>query len=216
MQSTVKRRPGGGGRRFFPRRKVCQFCVDKVTIDYKDVARNRRLISEWGKIESRRKTGTCSPHQRQLALAIKRDRFLALLPYTGGHSLMELARPDPRGDRGRRPFRDAPPAPPSATPGAVGDAPVAGAPGAEAAVAGAPAAEAVATEAVATDAPVAEAPAVEAPVAEAPAAEAPAAEAPVAEAPAAEAPVAEAPVAEAPAAEAPVAEADAAVEDSEQ
>ena len=73
MQSTrpttqQRRRPGG--RRFFPRRKVCQFCVDKVTIDYKDVSRNRRFISEWGKIESRRKTGTCSPHQRQLALAM--------------------------------------------------------------------------------------------------------------------------------------------------
>jgi small subunit ribosomal protein S18 len=203
MQSTVKRRPGPGGRRFFPRRKVCQFCVDKVTIDYKDVARNRRLISEWGKIESRRKTGTCSPHQRQLALAIKRDRFLALLPYTGGHTLMELSRPDPRGDRGRRPFRDAPPPPPSAAPGPFGDAPVAEAPAtAEASVADAPAAEAVAAEA---------------PVAEAPVAEAPVAEAPVAEAPVADAPV-EAVAAEvAPAAEdAPAVEADAAVEDSEQ
>lgn len=196
MQSTVKRRPGG--RRFFPRRKVCQFCVDKVTIDYKDVARNRRLISEWGKIESRRKTGTCSPHQRQLALAIKRDRFLALLPYTGGHSMMELSRPDPRGDRGRRPFRDAPPPPPSAAPGAVGDAPVA-----EASVTEAPAAEAVATEA-----PVAEAPATEAAATEAVATEAPVAEAPAAETPAAEV----APAAE----DAPATEADAAVEDSEQ
>jgi small subunit ribosomal protein S18 len=152
MQSTQKRRPGG--RRFFPRRKVCQFCVDKVTIDYKDVTRNRRLISEWGKIESRRKTGTCSPHQRQLALAIKRDRFLALLPYTGGHSQIELSRPDPRGDRGRRPFRDAPPPPQSAAESLGGDAPAVQASVAPAAVA--PAAEAPAAEAPAAEAPAAE------------------------------------------------------------
>ena len=101
MITQKRRRPGG--RRFFPRRKVCQFCVDKVAINYKDVPRIRRFISEWGKIESRRKTGTCSPHQRQLSLAIKRARYLALLPYTGSHSLVELARSDPRGDRGRRP-----------------------------------------------------------------------------------------------------------------
>ena len=147
MQSTQKRRPGG--RRFFPRRKVCQFCVDKVTIDYKDVARNRRLISEWGKIESRRKTGTCSPHQRQLSLAIKRERFLALLPYTGGHSQIELSRPDPRGDRGRRPpfrdQRDGPP--PSSAPAPTSDAPAAEAPAAEAAATDAPAAEKAAAEA---------------------------------------------------------------------
>jgi small subunit ribosomal protein S18 len=105
MMNQRRRRPGG--RRFFPRRKVCQFCVDKVEhIDYKDVPRIRRFVSEWGKIESRRKTGTCAPHQRQLALAIKRARYLAFIPYTGGHSLVELTRSDPRGDRGRRPFRD--------------------------------------------------------------------------------------------------------------
>ena len=110
MITQKRRRPGG--RRFFPRRKVCQFCVDKVAINYKDVPRIRRFISEWGKIESRRKTGTCSPHQRQLSLAIKRARYLALLPYTGSHSLVELARSDPRGDRGRRPpFRPGGPPP---------------------------------------------------------------------------------------------------------
>ena len=135
MLNTQRRRKPGG-RRFFPRRKVCQFCVDKVTIDYKDALRNKRFISEWGKIESRRKTGTCSPHQRQLSTAIKRARFLALLPYSGSHSLMELARANPRGDQARRPFRgpDAPPPPPRVEgelpggppPGASGsDAPVA-------------------------------------------------------------------------------------------
>jgi len=164
MQSTAARRPGG--RRFFPRRKVCQFCVDKVIIDYKDISRNRRLISEWGKIESRRKTGTCSPHQRQLALAIKRARFLAMLPYSGGHSLMELSRPDPRGDRGRRPFRGDAPQPttyaPAGSAGAPAAAPVAEAPAAEPDAAEAPVAEAPAAEPdAAAEAPVAEAPAAE-------------------------------------------------------
>lgn len=120
MLNTQRRRKPGG-RRFLPRRKVCQFCVDKVTIDYKDVVRNKRFISEWGKIESRRKTGTCSPHQRKLSLAIKRARFLALLPYSGGHSLMELARSNPRGDQARRPFRgpESAPPPPARVEGAL-------------------------------------------------------------------------------------------------
>ena len=101
MVNQRRRRPGG--RRFFPRRKVCQFCVDKVTVvSYKDVPRLRRFISDWGKIESRRKSGTCAPHQRQLSLAIKRARYLALLPYTGAHSLVELTRPDTRRDDRRR------------------------------------------------------------------------------------------------------------------
>ena len=65
-----------------PRRKVCQFCVEKVQhIDYKDVARLRRFTSERGKILPRRMTGTCAKHQRQLSTAIKRDRTIALMPY---------------------------------------------------------------------------------------------------------------------------------------
>ena len=65
-----------------PRRKVCQFCVEKVQhIDYKDVARLRRFTSERGKILPRRMTGTCAKHQRQLSTAIKRARTIALLPY---------------------------------------------------------------------------------------------------------------------------------------
>ncbi|MDO4730874.1 MAG: 30S ribosomal protein S18 [Clostridia bacterium] len=65
------------------RRKVCVFCVDKVeSIDYKDVARLRRYISERAKILPRRVTGTCARHQRELTTAIKRARYLALLPYT--------------------------------------------------------------------------------------------------------------------------------------
>ena len=65
------------------RRKVCQFCVDKVEhIDYKDIARLRRYMSERGKILPRRVTGTCAKHQRELTVAIKRARHLALLPYS--------------------------------------------------------------------------------------------------------------------------------------
>ena len=65
-----------------PKRKVCAFCVDKIeTIDYKDVPRLRRYLSERAKIVPRRVTGTCARHQRQLTTAIKRARHLAFLPY---------------------------------------------------------------------------------------------------------------------------------------
>ncbi len=65
------------------RRKVCNFCVDRVeAIDYKDIARLRKYISERGKILSRRATGTCARHQRALTVAIKRARMIALLPYS--------------------------------------------------------------------------------------------------------------------------------------
>lgn len=65
------------------KRKVCNFCVDKVEhIDYKDVARLRRYISERAKILPRRITGTCAKHQRTLTMAIKRARHIALLPYS--------------------------------------------------------------------------------------------------------------------------------------
>src|SRR5437879_13278797 len=83
-----RRRPGefGAGRKFTPRRKVCQFCVDKIKeVDYKDLGRLRRFLSERGKIEPRRKTGTCAKHQRWLTTALKRARELALLPYTAQH-----------------------------------------------------------------------------------------------------------------------------------
>ena len=70
-----------GGRK--GRNKVCGFCVDKVeSIDYKDVARLRRYISERAKILPRRVTGTCARHQRELTVAIKRARHLALLPFS--------------------------------------------------------------------------------------------------------------------------------------
>lgn len=64
------------------RKKVCTFCVDKVTsIDFKDAAKLRRFTSERGKILPRRTTGTCAAHQRDLTTAIKRARQIALLPY---------------------------------------------------------------------------------------------------------------------------------------
>lgn len=79
---------GGGGRRFFPpRRRVCAFCVEKrIPIDYKDANQLRRYVSDRGKIDRRRRTGTCAKHQRALARAIKRARILALLPFTGDYS----------------------------------------------------------------------------------------------------------------------------------
>ncbi len=74
------------GARYVPRRKVCSFCSEKVeVIDYKDPSRLRRYISDRGKIEPRRRTGTCARHQRILAGAIKRARHLALLPYVSAH-----------------------------------------------------------------------------------------------------------------------------------
>jgi small subunit ribosomal protein S18 len=70
-----------------PRRKICQFCHDHVReIDYKDASRFiKRYISDRGKIEPRRKTGTCAKHQRRLSTALKQARFMALLPYTAEH-----------------------------------------------------------------------------------------------------------------------------------
>lgn len=79
------RRGGGGGGRFGPRRKVCGFCADNIDeVDYKDIARLRRHLSERGKIEPRRKLGTCARHQRSLTVAIKRARHVALLPFVAG------------------------------------------------------------------------------------------------------------------------------------
>jgi small subunit ribosomal protein S18 len=69
-----------------PKRKVCLFCRDKITyIDYKDPAKLRPYISDRGKVSPRRKSGTCAKHQRALAIAIKRARHLALLPFVPGH-----------------------------------------------------------------------------------------------------------------------------------
>ncbi len=65
-----------------PKKKVCSFCVDKIdSVDYKDVAKLKKYITEKGKILPRRNTGVCAKHQRILAEAIKRARVMALLPY---------------------------------------------------------------------------------------------------------------------------------------
>ncbi len=65
------------------RRKVCSFCVDKVTeIDYKDIAKLRKYVSERGKILPRRISGNCAKHQRQMTSAVKKARHIALLPFT--------------------------------------------------------------------------------------------------------------------------------------
>ena len=102
MQSTPQRKRRPGGRRHFTRRKVCYFSAEKKTPNYKDVPVLRRFISDWGKIDSSRRTGTHARHQRKLAIAIKRARFLALLPHTGAHSRIDISRFDRGGDRGRR------------------------------------------------------------------------------------------------------------------
>ncbi|MBQ7502996.1 30S ribosomal protein S18 [bacterium] len=69
------------GRR--PRRKVCHFCANKIEeIDYKEVATLRKYTSERGKILPRRISGTCARHQRMVTSAIKRARYIALLPFT--------------------------------------------------------------------------------------------------------------------------------------
>ena len=66
-----------------PKKKVCQFCKDKVDrVDYKDVVTLRKFVSERGKIRARRVTGNCVQHQRDVAIAVKNARELALLPYT--------------------------------------------------------------------------------------------------------------------------------------
>lgn len=73
----------GGMRMRRAKKKVCSFCVDKVTdIDYKEVGKVRKYVSEKGKILPRRISGCCAKHQRSLTIAIKRARHIALLPYT--------------------------------------------------------------------------------------------------------------------------------------
>ena len=89
-------RPNAGGRpaggrprgRYAPRRRVCTFCVEHAkSIDYKDVERLRRFISDRAKIEPTRKTGVCAKHQRLLTTAIKRARHIALLPFVPNPSI---------------------------------------------------------------------------------------------------------------------------------
>ena len=88
MRGTTKKASGQGIRRvrYVPKPKVCSFCRDNIeVIDYKDSVKLSGYISDRGKIEPRRRTGTCAKHQRTLAVAIKRARHLALLPYVPEH-----------------------------------------------------------------------------------------------------------------------------------
>jgi small subunit ribosomal protein S18 len=74
----------GGARKFFRRKKVCKFCVEKIeAINYKDVRLLQQFVAESGKIVPRRLTGVCTPHQRRLSSAIKQARNIALLPFAG-------------------------------------------------------------------------------------------------------------------------------------
>ena len=84
-QKTEQRKrpqaPGGSG----DRRKSCYFCKDSVDeVDYKDMSQLRRYVSEKGKIRNRRMTGACRRHQRQVAVAVKRAREMAFVPYVAG------------------------------------------------------------------------------------------------------------------------------------
>lgn len=88
---AASQRPTGGdkalvgNKKFFRRKKVCRFCVDKMDfIDYKDIKTLQHFISERGKITPRRISGVCTVHQRLLAQAIKQARNIALLPFTTG------------------------------------------------------------------------------------------------------------------------------------
>jgi len=83
-------------RRYGRRRRVCPICAEQVKfIDYKDVGLLRRFLSDRGRIESRRRLNTCAKHQRALARAIKRARYVALLPFTAEH-IREMGWPPPR------------------------------------------------------------------------------------------------------------------------
>ena len=89
--TSPRPRMGGGMRtnrtRYVPKRKVCFFCANKnEVIDYKSPEKLRSYVSDMAKIDPRRRTGTCAKHQRAMAVAIKRARHLALLPYTSDHS----------------------------------------------------------------------------------------------------------------------------------
>ncbi len=80
------RGPGGpreGGRKYFRRKKVCKFCVEKIeSTDYKDYRLLSQFVAESGKIVPRRLSGVCTPHQRRLSTAIKQARNIALLPFS--------------------------------------------------------------------------------------------------------------------------------------
>jgi len=111
ITTKPKGRSGGkwGGGKFVARRKVCTFCANKSTrIDYKDIGLLGRYLTDRAKILPRRRTGNCARHQRALATAIKRARYLALLPYTAEHiyemgTAYDIGRPHYRKEYHRPP-----------------------------------------------------------------------------------------------------------------
>jgi small subunit ribosomal protein S18 len=98
QRRQARRRPGAGAGPI--RKRNCYFCREKIDeVDYKNASQLRRYISEKGKIRSRRITGACRRHQRQIAVAVKRAREMALLPYVADG---REDRPRERGERGER------------------------------------------------------------------------------------------------------------------
>ena len=86
VQARIVRGRRPGRAKYIPKRRVCLFCRDKVeNIDFKNPGLLRPYVSDRGKIMPRRKGGACAKHQRRLAVAIKRARYLALLPYVPAH-----------------------------------------------------------------------------------------------------------------------------------
>ena len=99
-QQAGRKRPGSAGP---IRKKNCYFCKEKIDeIDYKNIGELRRYISEKGKIRSRRISGACRRHQRQVSVAVKRAREMALLPYVADGRDDRERGPRDRGDRGDR------------------------------------------------------------------------------------------------------------------
>ena len=86
LRARARKKARKGKKRMFQRRKVCRFCADKqLALNYKEVKTLRLFVSETGKIIPSRISGNCAKHQRTLAVAIKRSRHLAFLPYAAGH-----------------------------------------------------------------------------------------------------------------------------------
>jgi small subunit ribosomal protein S18 len=84
MSERTGNRSGGGNRRYFKRKRSCQFCGDKsIKIEYKNISLVSQYITREGKIRPRRQTGTCAKHQRKVAIAVKRARHMAFLPFAG-------------------------------------------------------------------------------------------------------------------------------------
>ena len=86
LRARARKKARKAKKGMFQRRKVCRYCADKkLVLSYKDAKTLRLFISETGKVTPRRISGTCAKHQRQLAVAIKRARHIALLPIAAGH-----------------------------------------------------------------------------------------------------------------------------------